>query len=94
MNDSDDNEEFIENVTFDELRIGQSARLSRALSQQDIAAFAAVFGDINPAAPMPRPRAPHPATGSGEKKAGFLESRLSRRNKRITAGRAAIPLRR
>ena len=49
MNDSDDNEEFIENVTFDELRIGQSARLGRTLSQQDIAAFAAVSGDLNPA---------------------------------------------
>jgi phosphate acetyltransferase len=49
MNDTDDTEEFIENVTFDELRVGQSARLSRTLSQEDIAAFAAVSGDVNPA---------------------------------------------
>lgn len=39
----------IENHTFDELRIGQSARLVRTLSQADIQAFAAVSGDTNPA---------------------------------------------
>ena len=49
MNDTDTTEEFIENVTFDELRVGQSARLSRTLSREDIAAFAAVSGDVNPA---------------------------------------------
>ena len=49
MTDLDDQQEFIENVTFDELQIGQSARLSRTLSQEDIAAFAAVSGDVNPA---------------------------------------------
>ncbi len=41
--------EVIENLTFDELRIGQSARLVRTLSQADIQAFAAVSGDTNPA---------------------------------------------
>ena len=41
--------DMIENVTFDELQIGQTARLVRTLSQDDIRAFAAVSGDINPA---------------------------------------------
>jgi phosphate acetyltransferase len=39
----------IENITYDQLRIGQSARLSRTLSKDDIVAFAAVSGDVNPA---------------------------------------------
>ena len=42
-------DDFIENITFDELAIGQSARLVRTLSQSDIQAFAAVSGDTNPA---------------------------------------------
>lgn len=41
--------EFVENHTFDELEIGQSARLLRTLTSQDIQAFAAVSGDTNPA---------------------------------------------
>ncbi|MDR0273920.1 MAG: MaoC family dehydratase N-terminal domain-containing protein [Burkholderiaceae bacterium] len=41
--------EMIENVTFDELRIGQSAQLTRTLAMNDVLAFAAVSGDINPA---------------------------------------------
>ena len=40
--------EFIENVTFDEISLGQSARLLRTLTLQDIQAFAAVSGDTNP----------------------------------------------
>ncbi|MEN9772483.1 MAG: hypothetical protein RJA58_1126 [Pseudomonadota bacterium] len=40
--------EIIENKTFDELRIGDSARLVRTLTQQDIEGFAAVSGDTNP----------------------------------------------
>ena len=44
-----DASELIENVTFDELQIGQSARLSRTLDQEDIAAFALISGDVNPA---------------------------------------------
>jgi len=40
---------MIENVTFDELRIGQSAQLTRTLSMDDVLSFAAVSGDINPA---------------------------------------------
>jgi len=40
---------MIENVTFDEIRIGQSASLSRRLTMYDIQLFATVSGDINPA---------------------------------------------
>ena len=40
---------MIENVTFDEIRIGQSASLSRRLTMHDIQLFAMVSGDINPA---------------------------------------------
>jgi phosphate acetyltransferase len=42
-------QEFVENVTYDELAIGRSARLLRTLSVADIQAFAAVSGDTNPA---------------------------------------------
>ncbi|HJV83445.1 bifunctional enoyl-CoA hydratase/phosphate acetyltransferase [Noviherbaspirillum sp.] len=38
----------IENTTYDELTIGQSARLVRTLTLADIQAFAAVSGDYNP----------------------------------------------
>ena len=41
--------EMIENVTYDEISIGQVARMSRQLTIADIQAFAAVSGDINPA---------------------------------------------
>ncbi len=40
---------WMENVTYDELSVGQSARLVRTVTLQDIQAFAAVSGDINPA---------------------------------------------
>lgn len=40
---------WMENVTFDELSVGQSARLVRTVTLEDIQAFAAVSGDINPA---------------------------------------------
>ncbi len=39
----------IENRTFDEISIGESASLSRAVTQQDIDLFAVVSGDVNPA---------------------------------------------
>lgn len=39
----------IENLTFDEIKIGATARLTRTLSHQDIALFAIVSGDVNPA---------------------------------------------
>ncbi len=41
--------EFLENVTFDELTIGQQASLQRTLTQKDIDLFAIISGDINPA---------------------------------------------
>ncbi len=36
------------NVTFDELKIGQTASLTRTLSKQDIQLFAVLSGDLNP----------------------------------------------
>ena len=41
--------QFIENKTFDELRIGDSAELTRKLTTQDIELFAVMSGDVNPA---------------------------------------------
>jgi phosphate acetyltransferase len=41
-------EEWMENTTFDELKLGQSATLRRALTDADIAGFAAISGDLNP----------------------------------------------
>ena len=41
--------DWLENITYDELQIGQSARLLRTLTLADIQAFAAVSGDTNPA---------------------------------------------
>ena len=41
--------EFIENKTFDEIAIGDSASLVRTLSKDDIALFAVMSGDVNPA---------------------------------------------
>jgi acyl dehydratase len=40
---------FIENRTFDEIQIGDSASLQRRLTLQDIKLFAAMSGDVNPA---------------------------------------------
>ena len=48
MNKSQD-VEWTENITYDELQIGQSAKLIRTLTLDDIRAFAAVSGDTNPA---------------------------------------------
>jgi phosphate acetyltransferase len=42
-------EDMVENVTYDELKLGQSAQLVRRLTLADIQAFAAVSGDTNPA---------------------------------------------
>ncbi len=42
-------DDYIENVTFDELKIGQQAGLSRTLSKEDIDLFAVMSGDVNPA---------------------------------------------
>lgn len=40
---------MIENRTFDEIAIGDSAHLARTLTEQDIQLFALVSGDVNPA---------------------------------------------
>lgn len=42
------NSDLVENVTYDEITVGQSARLLRTLTLNDIQAFAAVSGDTNP----------------------------------------------
>ncbi|MCK7493524.1 MAG: hypothetical protein MZW92_20930 [Comamonadaceae bacterium] len=42
-------EGLIENLTYDELRLGQRAQMLRTLSMDDINAFALVSGDVNPA---------------------------------------------
>lgn len=41
--------QFIENKTFDELQVGDSAELTRKLTPQDIELFAVMSGDVNPA---------------------------------------------
>ena len=40
---------MIENRTFDEIQVGDTANLSRQVTQQDVELFAIVSGDINPA---------------------------------------------
>ena len=44
MTDAD----IIENRTFDQIRIGDTATMSRTLTKDDIALFAAMSGDLNP----------------------------------------------
>jgi acyl dehydratase len=39
----------IENRTFDELNVGDTASISRTLTQKDIELFAIMSGDVNPA---------------------------------------------
>lgn len=39
----------IENITFDEIEVGDSASLTRTLTMRDIELFAVVSGDVNPA---------------------------------------------
>lgn len=41
--------QFIENRTFDEIRVGESAELVRTLGTDDIDLFAVMSGDVNPA---------------------------------------------
>jgi len=41
--------DMIENITFDELTVGQVAELRRTIRMADIQAFALVSGDVNPA---------------------------------------------
>jgi phosphotransacetylase/acyl dehydratase len=40
--------DYLENRTFDEIRVGDSASLVRILTDQDLRLFAAVSGDVNP----------------------------------------------
>jgi phosphate acetyltransferase len=40
---------YIENKTYDEIKLGDSATLTRVLTQQDIKLFAVMSGDVNPA---------------------------------------------
>ena len=42
-------DEFLENITFDELTIGRQGVLTRTLTQDDITLFAVMSGDVNPA---------------------------------------------
>ena len=39
----------IENRTFDELKVGETASLARTLTYKDIELFAIMSGDVNPA---------------------------------------------
>ncbi len=41
--------QYIENKTYDEISVGDSASLTRTLKPQDIEAFAVMSGDVNPA---------------------------------------------
>ncbi|MBY0293055.1 MAG: bifunctional enoyl-CoA hydratase/phosphate acetyltransferase [Alphaproteobacteria bacterium] len=41
--------EYIENKTFDEIKVGESAELVRTLTSNDIELFAVISGDVNPA---------------------------------------------
>lgn len=41
--------QYIENKTFDEIEIGDSAEITRTLKSQDIELFAVMSGDVNPA---------------------------------------------
>ncbi len=41
--------DLIENRTFDQISIGDSASLTRTLSRDDMALFAVMSGDVNPA---------------------------------------------
>ncbi len=41
--------QFIENKTYDEIMVGDSAELTRTLKPQDIELFAVMSGDVNPA---------------------------------------------
>ena len=40
--------EYLENITFDELNVGDKASTERTLQEKDLVLFAAVSGDVNP----------------------------------------------
>ncbi|MFC5304561.1 bifunctional enoyl-CoA hydratase/phosphate acetyltransferase [Azospirillum picis] len=56
---------MIENVTFEEIRIGQQASLSRRLTMADIELFATVSGDLNPSHVDEDYAADHKVVGHG-----------------------------
>ena len=41
---------FIENRTFDEIKLGDTASVQRTLQARDVRAWAAAFGDVGPLA--------------------------------------------
>ena len=41
--------DYIENRTFDEIAVGDSAEITRSLTREDINVFAVMSGDVNPA---------------------------------------------
>ena len=45
----DEGLEYIENKTYDEIKVGDGASLQRTLSERDIQLFAVMSGDVNPA---------------------------------------------
>ena len=49
VTDNHHDKTFIENRTFDELQIGDSAGIERRLTMDDIKLFAVMSGDVNPA---------------------------------------------
>jgi acyl dehydratase len=49
IDDTRTSEPIIENRTFDELEVGETAALQRTLSWEDIELFAVMSGDVNPA---------------------------------------------
>lgn len=48
MDTEHNNDQFIENRTFDEIQIGDSSQLARTLRPEDIKMFAVMSGDVNP----------------------------------------------
>lgn len=46
---TNDTPALLENRTYDELSVGDSASLVRTLNKDDIALFAILSGDVNPA---------------------------------------------
>lgn len=40
--------EALENITYDELQVGDSATYTRTLTENELVLFAAVSGDVNP----------------------------------------------
>jgi len=44
-----EDEKYLENATFDEIKVGDSASIERTLTMEDIKLFAIMSGDVNPA---------------------------------------------